>query len=251
MSDKKGGFFDSLAGATRDNPLAAVLIGGGALWLLAGDDKLKNAAQSLAANISTTSEGIRAAASSVRQAAAPPTAPDMGGEEGVGHAFGSAVSATTDAASQTASKVAEKFDEGVAFARENAAALLPNKDTLTNAQSSLNKLLERQPLVLGVVGLAIGAAIAGAFQISDIENEYVGSSSDDLKTDLERRASAVSDALQRASGKLAAEVGDNGVEAVDRLKQAGFAAVDAAKAKLHSRADDPTYTFNDSAKPGD
>ena len=38
---------DGLAAAARENPLAAALIGGGALWLLIGSDKLKNAAGSV------------------------------------------------------------------------------------------------------------------------------------------------------------------------------------------------------------
>jgi hypothetical protein len=51
--------------------------------------------------------------------------------------------------------------------------LLPGKEAFTKAQSSLTDLLERQPFVLGAVGLAIGAAVAGAFRISDVENKPI------------------------------------------------------------------------------
>jgi hypothetical protein len=37
--------------------------------------------------------------------------------------------------------------------------ILPGKETFRRAQSSLADLLERQPLVLGAVGLAVGAAL--------------------------------------------------------------------------------------------
>ena len=37
------GFLDGLTSAARDNPVAAALIGGGALWLLMDNDKLKGA----------------------------------------------------------------------------------------------------------------------------------------------------------------------------------------------------------------
>ena len=47
MSGSQGSFIDGLAAAARENPLAAALIGGGALWLLIGSDKLKNAAGSV------------------------------------------------------------------------------------------------------------------------------------------------------------------------------------------------------------
>ena len=49
MSSTQTGFFDSVVSAARENPLAAALIGGGALWLLIGNDKLKSAASSAAA----------------------------------------------------------------------------------------------------------------------------------------------------------------------------------------------------------
>jgi hypothetical protein len=87
-------------------------------------------------------------------------------------------------------RVRDRFDEGVAYAQENVGRLgnaLPG-EAFTKAQSSLADLLERQPLVLGAVGLAIGAAVAGAFRISDLENEWVGDLSDGMKADLNGRA---------------------------------------------------------------
>jgi hypothetical protein len=105
---------------------------------------------------------------------------------------------------------------------------------VTKAQSSLSDMLERQPLVLGAVGLAIGAAVAGAFQTSQIENELVGETSDDVKDDLGRRGNAVSKALREASDTLVSEARDTGAEAVDRVKQVGMDAAQAAKEKVKS-----------------
>ena len=47
MSGSQGNFIDGLTAAARENPLAAALIGGGALWLLIGSNRLKNAASSV------------------------------------------------------------------------------------------------------------------------------------------------------------------------------------------------------------
>ena len=102
-------------------------------------------------------------------------------------------------------------------------------------QSSLANLLDRQPLVLGAVGLAIGAAVAGAFQISDVENEWVGNLSDKVKADMSDRAGAVTQSLREASDTLKAEFSDAGAEAVDRVKQAGTDAADAARERLDLR----------------
>jgi len=88
-------------------------------------------------------------------------------------------------------------------ARENfwqAGYPLPGKEAFKKARSSLADVLDRQPLVLGAVGLAIGAAVAGAFRTSDLENEWVGKLSDDVKADLNTRAGAVSQSLREALG---------------------------------------------------
>ncbi|MCK1720521.1 hypothetical protein [Bradyrhizobium sp. 141] len=243
MSSTKTGFIDNLVTAARDNPLAAALIGGGALWLLAGDQRLKTVARSAAETVAPVADigtsGFRSAASAVKQTVAPPTAPEMDedGSLGVGETLRDASAAASDAVSQAADSVRDRFDEGVAFAQEQFSKLgnpIPDKDAMNSAKSSLADMLERQPLVLGVVGIAIGAAVAGAFRTSEIENQYVGEVSDDVKADLSRRAGAVSQALREASDTVVAEMSDTGAEVMDRVKQAGMDAAAAARAEVKS-----------------
>ncbi|MBR0925147.1 hypothetical protein ABH973_002344 [Bradyrhizobium ottawaense] len=235
MSGPQTGFFDSLLAAARDNPLSAALIGGGALWLLVGDEKLKGAARSAATVASgvvdSGANNLRATASGLQRTAAPPTAPEFDHEvsdaAGTVHVAAGSVSAAADS-------VRDRFDEGVAYARAQFAKMgnpLPTEDTLAKAQSSLGDIMQRQPLVIGAVGLAIGAAIAGAFRTSQIEDEYIGGVSDQVKDDLGRRGSAASKALREAADTLMAEASDVGTEAVDRMKQAGADAAQAAKEK--------------------
>jgi hypothetical protein len=227
--------------AARENPLAAALIGGGALWLLIGNEKLKSAASSATAAASPLVDfggrNLRTAASKSENTSAPPTAPEMDpqGSFHVGEALGDASSAASDAVSGAADKIKDRFDEGVAYARENFGKLgnpLPGKETFTRAQSSLSDLLERQPLVLGAVGLAIGAAAAGAFRTTDLENEWVGEYSDSVKEDLNRRVGAVSQSVREAADTLKNEIEDVGAETFDRVKRAGTDAGEAARAKL-------------------
>ncbi|MET4273812.1 MULTISPECIES: hypothetical protein [unclassified Bradyrhizobium] len=241
MSSTQTGFFDNLVAAAKENPLAAVLIGGGALWLMAGDDRIKGAARSTATAASGVVDGgmstMRTAASTLQRTTAPPTAPEMD-HEGSLDAGGKLRSAKDDAAgilSGTAEKMKAQFEDGVDMVRDSFAKVgdqIPGGDAVSKAKSTLSDVLEKQPLVLGVVGLAIGAAVAGAFRTTDIENEYVGETSDAVKADLNSRVGAVSQALRENSDTLLAEVSDTGAEALDRIRQTGMDAVGAVAKSL-------------------
>ena len=63
MNDTRTGFFDSLIAAARENPLSAALVGGGALWLLVGDEKLKGAARSA---VDVASDAVDSGSSTLR-----------------------------------------------------------------------------------------------------------------------------------------------------------------------------------------
>ena len=245
MSGTPSSFVDGLTAAVRENPLAAALIGGGALWLLIGHDKLKNAASSLTAAAAPLSDaslrGQRAAASkfedgynSVRDRT---SRMQDEASRGFGETVPNAKSAASDAMSDVADTMSDRFDEGVTGAREvweRLGRAVPKRETLAQAQSSLSDLLERQPLVLGAVGLAIGATVAGALAKSSLEDGWVGDLSDSLKADLSTRAGAVSQSVREASDTLKAEFEDAGAEYVDRVKQAGRDAMDAAREKVGS-----------------
>jgi hypothetical protein len=237
---------DGLSTAVRENPLAAALIGGGALWLLIGSDRLKNAAGSVTSAAAPLADlGARAqrsaasswedAAGSMRNRASRMQDDASRGINEINETVRSARTAASGAMSDAAETVSERFEEGAAGAREMFDRLgraLPRKETFIQAQSSLSDLLERQPLVLGAIGLAIGATVAGAIARSNVENEWVGNLSDDLKADLKERAGAVSQSVREASDTLQAELADAGAEYADRVQQAGRDALDASREKL-------------------
>ena len=238
MSSTQGSFIDSVVTAARENPAAAALIGGGALWLLIGSEKLKSAASLATASRSaeTGARSHRSVRSSVESTQASPTAPEMDHEGlGLGDTLRHTSNAGFDAVSKAADRMKDRFDKGTSYARDNVGQLeeiLPGKETFKRAQSSLAGLLERQPLVLGVIGLAVGAAVAGAFRASDLENEWVGEYSDSIKEDLNERAGAVAQSVGEAADTLKNEIKDAGAEAFDRVKQAGMDAAEAAGQKV-------------------
>ena len=239
MSGMQTGFLDNLREAVRENPLAAALIGGGALWLLMGNERLKGVATSAkeptAPLADIRAENLRS--TSPKFTNSPPTAPEMnnGSSRHVGETLREAKSVASDAVSGAPDAIKDRFDEGVTYARENFSKIggaLPRKETLAQIQSSFSDLLERQPLVLGAIGLALGAVVAGAFTTSDLENEWVGEFSDSAKKDLNARASAVSRSVRETSDTLKAEVDDMGTETLERLQEAGQGGVDAVRESL-------------------
>ena len=231
---------DGLAAAARENPLAAALIGGGALWLLMGNDRLKSAADSVAEPLADLGVRTRRGAaskfdencSSVRDRASRFQS-DVA--RGTSETVRNATTAASEALSGAAETVGERFEEGIAGARKLFSGLdqtVPGKEALKRAQSSLSDLLEKQPLVLGAVGLAIGATVAGALAKSSLEDALVGDLSDGLKADLKERVGAVSQSVREASDTLKAEFADAGAEYADRIQQAGQDALDAGREKL-------------------
>ena len=239
MSNTQGSFVDSVITAARENPIAAALIGGGALWLLIGSEKLKSAASITSTTFPSSDTATRrqkSARSRYEATPAPPTAPEMDheGSFGLGESLHDARTATSDAVSKAAGQMKDRFDEGTDYAWYMIGQLdeiLPGKETFTRAQSSLADLLDRQPLVLGAIGLAVGAAVAGAFQSSDLENEWVGEYSDSVKGELNERAGAVSPSVREAADTLKNEIKDAGTETFDRVKQAGMDVAEATRQK--------------------
>ena len=238
MSSSETGFIEKLASAAQENPLAAALVGGGALWFLIGNEKLKRAARvataATSALTSSAADDAGATAFKTRRTEAPPTATDVDNASLIDTGkVGAFADRAAEALSETAAKVKSGLDTGTAYARESAANLgrVPRKEVFATARSSLTELLERQPLVLGAIGLAIGAATAAAFHTSDTENEWLGQMSDDVKADLSSRADAVSQSVREAADTLKSEFGDTAAEVADRLKQAGTDAAAAARAK--------------------
>jgi hypothetical protein len=221
--------------AAKDNPVAAALVGGGLLWLMTGDEKMRTAAKSFTAAM-TPAEDLGA---KVAQSAAsvfetsPPTAPDLDDEtHPATGAMRKAADVASDAVSDTAAEVKGRLSEGVAYAQETLSGMADSsagKQAYEKAQSSLAAALERQPLLLGAVGIAIGAAVARAFPVTALETETMGKLSDDLKKDLGTRTEAVAQSLREASDTVKAEFTDVGTEALDRARQAGLDAVDAAR----------------------
>ena len=164
----KGSFLDDLQSAVQANPLPAALIGIGALWLLMGGGRTTAAAAFLGNAIGSATDAAAPARNAVNEAAR--------------HA-GEQLTSAAGAAANTAGAVARAAREGVAGVATQAAGAMSDaasSATRSTAQlgstirSNLADTFERQPLLIGAIGLVIGGAIASAFPSTGVEKELVG-----------------------------------------------------------------------------
>jgi len=199
----------ALTDAVRENPIPAALIGMGVLWLftggsntsLFGGDGRKSLFRTAARATGQVTDALgetagRAALSLGRTAqAAAETTSDLAG--GIRSAY--------DAVSETAAKTADQAKAGITSAY-NATAQATSRaaETVGSAASSaahtswnggvqehLAEWFERQPLLLGAVGLAVGAGIAASIPTSQTEKQVMGEASKRVQEAVENKATEV------------------------------------------------------------
>jgi hypothetical protein len=157
MTEKGSDFIKDLGDAARRNPVSAALIGMGIVWLFAGK------------------AGVR-----------PADLLERTGLDRLPDAARNAMGATQDRVASAADVVRETGSDGIEtatrMASEYAKALPDAADVLGTVRGNLTDLFKAQPLALGAIGLAIGAGIAAALPSTDIENSYLGETSETLKS---------------------------------------------------------------------
>ncbi|HWV53058.1 DUF3618 domain-containing protein [Pseudorhodoplanes sp.] len=190
-------FARNLGRQMRDNPLPIALIGAGIAWLMLaprnaagvngdiesrfrsaanhfGEDDSDAPGQSFASQASDLAEQAGDALASARDRAA---ATARSATEGASEA--------TRRMSTSAAQAGDSLRRGMHDARGQAASAGRKlKDGVTT-------IMDEQPLVLGAVGLALGAVIAAALPTTRVENKIAGTFSDDMKDELKDAASDV------------------------------------------------------------
>jgi ElaB/YqjD/DUF883 family membrane-anchored ribosome-binding protein len=174
VRDGAGTTFENVGRAVRENPVPALLIGAGVTWLALS-----------ALGKSQKTENLRRAAS------------DKAGH--AGSAMREKAGAARDKAGEIASDARERAGDVAQAARERAV------DTGEKAKD----IFESQPILVGALGLAVGAAIGASFPASARENEVVGPLRDKVRDQaaaygretIDKAGQAASDALQQARSK--------------------------------------------------
>jgi hypothetical protein len=133
---------NAIGSAVRDNPLPAALIGMGLLWLFAGGRA------PLKVGLSAVGGGLSS----------------MGGR--ANEQVASAGRAIADTATSAAGAV-----------RSGVVSMAYAAPAPEGVRSTLSDLFQRQPLLLGAIGLGIGAGVGASMPTTDTEKQYFGDAS--------------------------------------------------------------------------
>jgi hypothetical protein len=267
-SSNRTDFIGGLNQAARDNPISAALIGAGIAWMFFGTSKgsfitegaksaltgLSHGAQfagsgvyhgvratgeGLASAVSTAGGGLVSAASTAVDTVKDAT---LQGVEKLGAAAGASKDSLTSAASDITNRASEAYRnyageiDGSASAT-NAASQMGERAQAFSSEAfgTLKELFASQPLLLGVVGLAVGAAIAATAPITDTEEKVIGNVTSAAKqkaSDLLKKADEFgSKALDAATAQ------GLGAPAVGGLRSASEALASVAEKALEKASD--------------
>lgn len=214
--DRAGPVVDRLNAAIRDNPLAAGLIGAGLAWMLMGGAKgfgaMAGAAKDAAgmAGSAAATAGGAVAGGVTKAASATATGLKNAASDMANSMAGSVASLVPDipdtdkaieAGAEAGATVGNRINSAAAAGREYGAAI----------QSRLSESLEKQPLLLGAIGLAIGAGIASTFATTAIESELMGEQGSAARQKLQGLAGDVTDRAKQIASDLKDEADRQGL----------------------------------------
>jgi hypothetical protein len=234
-----GETLQQLGAQVRANPLPLALVGIGLAWLMSGkgpphvpsgDDRYREGRRYPsepddpgAAYRTHGAAGALYGAGSGQAAHSGDGGEDIEGG-GIRDALDGARDRMSSAASslgESASDAAERARAGVSAAAEAGGeawesagrvyhrtyrgASAQAQSAYRGAQSTFFDLLEREPLVIGAVGVAVGAAIGAMLPRTEIEDRYVGEAAEMARTGMEVGKDTAETAYEAATNKVQEE----------------------------------------------
>jgi hypothetical protein len=203
MSAQTQDFVGGLQQSIRENPVSAALIGMGVLWMFTGGSRITAAAALLPSAARATASGI----GSAMQASADAVS-------AAGDGLRSATSRVADSVRDTVANAASTAGQSASQAYDAVKGAVPDpsaakgvldraglNDMAGSVQDNLKQTFERQPLLLGAIGLAVGAGMAAAMPRTQIEAEYVGETADKVTARVKDLASTQFEQVAETAGR--------------------------------------------------
>ncbi len=182
-------FVRNLGGQVKHNPLPVALVGAGLAWLMLGRNGSSYGSDH---NIEERYRASSDRLSDLDPEFGEPSLKDKAAQaiDAAGNAFASAADSavgTYESATRSASDIAGRMSRGTDAISHRAG------DVRRRTTEGLSRVIEEHPLVLGVVGLALGAVIGSALPGTKAEDRLAGNASADLKRRTTREMSEQAD----------------------------------------------------------
>jgi len=137
-------------------------------------------------------------------------------------------------ASDFASAASDKASKTARLAGDKAATMA--RQTTSTAQDYASRMLEEQPLVVAVAGLAAGAALAAAFPSTQMERETFGPIGEQFGDAAQRVSDQLKDATTAAGETLKNAARERGLSQ-DGLKEVATEAAEAFSSRISGKPD--------------
>lgn len=198
MSGSAGNTGDWLLGAVKKNPEGLLLLAAGAVLLMrkAGGMGLTNAMGQRSGHSGHGSFAKAATGAKEYAAGAKDYAADVAER----------AKQTVESVASSASEYAEQARRTVS--RQSERVMDQAQSTF---QSTLNRVLQDQPLVVALAGMAAGAAVAAAFPTTDFEKETLGPLGEQVSDAANRVGEQLKEATVKAGEKLKNVVDEKGL----------------------------------------
>ena len=198
-------FVEQLNGAIRENPVSAGLLGLGIAWMFFGSGKIASFSNALPGAARSVADKVGRASASANDAAK-----DMVGK--VGEAMQDAGGSVKRGAEEAVATVASAKDGASRTAGEaSRTAGEFGRNIAHSVQGNLTSTFEGQPLLLGMIGVGIGAGIASMFSSTGAEQEFAGAAAKKVKDQVRDIASQAGQRAEQVFDDIKREVADQGL----------------------------------------
>lgn len=213
-------FARNIGRSVRDNPLPILLIGAGIGWLMTANGRRGAAAGPELGDTEPPRLGKESGPDAA--AWARDHASDVGAEaRRTAEGISQSVSDMASSARERAERTTGAAGEGLHGLRDKAGAAGERTGAMahdaraglqrfgTQARDNWSRLAHEQPLVLGAIGLAVGAALGAGVPNTRFENRLMGSTSDALKEKASGAAATHYEKVKEAASETYHEVADD------------------------------------------
>jgi hypothetical protein len=243
--DRTGPVVDRLNTAIRENPLAAGLIGAGIAWMLFGGTKGLGTAASVATNVAARAgSAATTAGNAVTDGVTKVGSKAASMKDAASEIVGSVASIVPDISLPDTEKPSEVGADARAMISEQlTSAAAKGSEYGKVLQSKLSESLERQPLLLGAIGLAVGAGIASTFGSTAVEGSLMGEQGAPVREKLQGLAGDIKDRASKVVADVKEEAGRQGLTA-ERAKNVAADIGEKVKTVAGAGRDSVTQRFS-------